>query len=244
MKLTFKQYIISEVELSANFPIHKELEQSIWDKNVLRTDVKAAMKKIAKEFEKFLESPDVKVVDVIFTGSLANFNYTKYSDVDIHLILDAKSSDNDQCVIDLREFLMAKKNLWNQTHNIVIHKFPVEVYAQLADESNVASGVYSLTKDEWITKPTHISKKYNKYAVEVKAKHLAHAIDKVIEDKVDDSDVLKKIMEKIKTMRKSGLEKGGEMSEENLAFKVLRNNGYLEKLTKYRTKVRDKTLSL
>ena len=31
-------------------------------------------------------------------------------------------------------------------------------------------------------------------------------------------------------MRQNGLEKGGELSIENLAFKYLRNNGYIEKL--------------
>ncbi len=45
-----------------------------------------------------------------------------------------------------------------------------------------------------------------------------------------DVDKVNTLKEKIKKMRKAGLDKKGEYSVENLAFKVLRNNGYLEKL--------------
>ena len=45
-------------------------------------------------------------------------------------------------------------------------------------------------------------------------------------------------------MRSSGIRKGGEFSIENLVFKELRNNGYLEKLSTYIVKTKDKSLSL
>ena len=38
------------------------------------------------------------------------------------------------------------------------------------------------------------------------------------------------LKEKIHKMRKEGLQKGGEFSVGNLAFKKLRNDGYIEKL--------------
>ena len=40
----------------------------------------------------------------------------------------------------------------------------------------------------------------------------------------------KDLKDQIMNMRQNGLEKGGELSIENLAFKYLRNNGYIEKL--------------
>lgn len=245
MKPTFKQYLISEAKkISTHFPEHKNLNQKVWSGNELRPEVKEALVKIAKEFEEFLDSPDIKITDIIFTGSLANYNYTRYSDIDLHLIVDASSSDNEDCKVDLEEFFMTKKNLWNQTHDIEVHGFPVELYAQLADEDVTAEGVYSIMNDEWVHEPKPTSKNYDKYAVEVKAKYFINMIQKAIDDKVDDRNYLKKIMEKIKNMRKSGLEKNGEFSEENLAFKVLRNTGYLEKLSNYRSKLKDEELSL
>jgi hypothetical protein len=45
-------------------------------------------------------------------------------------------------------------------------------------------------------------------------------------------------------MRQSGLEKGGELSLENLAFKYLRNNGYIEKLKETITSSFDKIYSI
>jgi hypothetical protein len=45
-------------------------------------------------------------------------------------------------------------------------------------------------------------------------------------------------------MRKSGLEKGGEFSIENLTFKYLRNNGHIGNLMKLRRDAIDKKLSL
>lgn len=45
-------------------------------------------------------------------------------------------------------------------------------------------------------------------------------------------------------MRKSGLEKGGEFSIENLAFKYLRNHGYIGKVMKIKRNATDKKLSL
>jgi hypothetical protein len=49
-----------------------------------------------------------------------------------------------------------------------------------------------------------------------------------------------KLKDKIQKMRKEGLAKGGEMSIGNLAFKKLRNEGYIEKLIDIISKSYDK----
>jgi hypothetical protein len=55
---------------------------------------------------------------------------------------------------------------------------------------------------------------------------------------------MKRIMDKISTMRKSGLAAGGEFGVENLAFKILRNIGYIEKIHTAYIEQQDKELSL
>ena len=45
-------------------------------------------------------------------------------------------------------------------------------------------------------------------------------------------------------MRGAAVQKGGEFSLENLAFKELRNQGYLDKFSDHITKLQDKQLSL
>ena len=58
------------------------------------------------------------------------------------------------------------------------------------------------------------------------------------------SDELKHIKDKIAKMRKNGLEATGEFGVENLAFKVLRNLGYIEKLITAYHQTQDRELSL
>ena len=242
--LSFKQFLLGEGKVHTKFPVHDELNPKIWDGDKLKPEVKKSLMKIAKEFEEFLDSEDVDVMDVTFTGSLANYNYTKYSDIDLHLIVDASSKDNEDCKIDLRNFFNTKKTLWNETHDIDVLGFPVELYAQLADEEVQAKGIYSITNDEWVKVPAKSKEKYDRYAVGVKAKYFTGIIDKIIADKADDPEYLEKIKTKIWDMRKSGLEKGGEWSEENLAFKSLRNSGYIKRLLDYIHSVKTTNLSL
>jgi len=45
-------------------------------------------------------------------------------------------------------------------------------------------------------------------------------------------------------MRTAGLKRAGEFSTENLVFKELRNQGYLDKMVNYMTSRQDKELSL
>ena len=52
-----------------------------------------------------------------------------------------------------------------------------------------------------------------------------------------------KIKGKVKIMRQSGLSKEGIYSAENLAFKILRNNGLLEILSALKTLSYDKLMS-
>ena len=53
-----------------------------------------------------------------------------------------------------------------------------------------------------------------------------------------------KLKDKIKKFRQSGLDSGGEYSYENLTFKLLRRNGYIEKLMNIKSELRNKKLSL
>ena len=51
---------------------------------------------------------------------------------------------------------------------------------------------------------------------------------------------LKKVWKKIKDGRQAGLEREGEYSIENLVFKLLRRNGYIQRIMDVRKKAYDK----
>jgi predicted nucleotidyltransferase len=252
MQLTFIQFLIEQkdyVKMSKiQFQYHRRLNENIWEKNnILQAKVRRALLRIAKEFFDTLEVKDFNIEDIVFTGSLANYNYTSKSDIDLHIEVDRDSGYCKECGIDMADLMKAKKAIWADEHSITVRGFPVEMYVQLQDEKLTAGGVYSIKQNKWIHKPSHnpnIEKEVDKYAVEVKAKEYKVKIDDLIKNKIDDKDDIHKLKEKIYDMRRAGLQKAGEFSVENLAFKALRNTGYIKKLKDYLIKVKDVDLSL
>lgn len=256
MKTGFKVFLLLELEadnVDTKIDYHDTLNSKLWDTPVrpsdarIRPDVKQSLMNIANEFIEFLEIPKEDVKDIIITGSNASFNYAEgLSDIDLHLIVDF--SKNNSCVDCKSEFVnscfQAKKTVWNSTHDITVKDQPVELYVQDANEPHVASGVWSLMNDKWLITPKFIHPTYDTTAVKIKAAELMTQIDDLISSQSDDVKGFEKLKEKIRTMRQTGLHSGGEFSVENLAFKTLRNNGYLEKLSSYLVKIKDKSLSL
>ena len=238
MKITFKQYL---TEADTKFEYHKELNPKLWSDDNLRSDVKLALNKIASKFKEFLDSSKIKVLDIIITGSNCNFNYGPNSDIDLHLVVDT-SALKDRDLVDA--FLDAKKALWNSGHDITVRGYDVELYAQEKDDKLVATGVYSLSKDKWEIKPTYSKPTINLFSVKAKAEDYMKQIDDIIDNKVDDMHYINQLKDKIRKMRQAGLSSVGEYSEENITFKVLRNDGYFDKLNSYLKNIEDKDLSL
>ena len=225
--------------VKATVAYHKTLNPVAWDNSQLRDEVRYKLLQIAKIFVDYLEIPDFKVVDVVLTGSMANYNWTKFSDFDIHVV--ARYSDL-QCEDLAGAFYKAKKQIWNNDHDITIRGHEAELYVEDVKAAPVSGGVYSILKDKWIKKPNYNPPKIDDRNVNAKVEYLNHQIDDAIAS--NDSNELKRIKDKISKMRKNGLEQGGEFSVENLAFKVLRNIGSIEKLVTAYHHQQDQELSL
>ena len=214
------------------------LNPAIWDKNNnnLKPEVKAKLNQIAKAFIETLEVPANAVQDIVITGSMASYNYTPHSDIDLHLIIDFEKVHTDCPIVG--DYLLSKKSEFNQKHDIFIYGIPVEVYAEGVGQGTVHNGLYSL-KTGWIDLPKKIKPTNNDVAVEAKYKEYKEAADSI-----KDGDLAEKLLDKIKKMRKAGLAEGGEFSVENLVFKKLRDTGVIEKLMKVKKEGIDKKLSL
>jgi predicted nucleotidyltransferase len=231
-----------------SFKIKDTLEPQIWQNEKLNATVKSKLMKIADDFYKGLKLPsEVKMKDVIFTGSLANFNWSKFSDVDLHIVLDfSQLEGGDQFKED---FFWAQKALWNQEHNITIFDYPVEIYAQDIKAKLVATAVYSVKFDKWILKPEHENFKINKKVIKNRAEMFIERLKDIRDDykAKDYQNVVDKVAalkDKIKKYRTAGLDNGGEFSIENLVFKVLRRTPFMDILDSYKAKAYDTLMSV
>ena len=213
-------------------------------KFMMRDDIKTALLKIGDDF---IESLGVEffIHDIVLTGSLANYNWSNFSDVDLHIVIDYKESKYNSEI--LKEFFDAKKNIWNEKHNIVIKGYDVELYVQDVNEEHVSSGVYSILHNKWIIEPEQKKPNIDDRMILQKGEEYMKKIDNIIGKGVKGVDVLndiENIRTKIKSFRQSGLDSGGEYSYENLTFKLLRRNGYIGKLLKLKITLTDKKLSV
>lgn len=233
-----------QVDVSS-IKFNDELSPLIWDDdNQLKNDVREILLLNAKRFIEFCGLDDIEFNDIIMTGSMANYNYNDNSDIDIHIILDFNQiSVNKEFVGD---YFKLKKQLWAEKLPIQVKGHDVELYYQDSSESHHSTGIYSLMNDEWIVKPTKKIININTPDIQLKSSDLMNSIDE-LNDYKNDENFLKKyeqLKNKIKKYRQSGLDKSGEYSTENLVFKILRNNGYLNKLIEMKNKYLTNELSL
>lgn len=236
--LNFKQY------LETTLQYHDELNPVLWKDDDLKKIVKDHLLEIAEAWRKFANIPTPSIKDIVLTGGNANYNYTKYSDIDIHLIVDKKKiADCEKKVLD--DYLKDKKTLWAVNHNIKIYGFSVELYAQDIDEPTSSNqGVYSLMSGKWIKKPSKEKVDLKDKFLLKKIKNLKELIDYLISNKCDDISELDELKTKLRDMRAAGIKKSGEFSIENLAYKELRNIGYIDKLSNYIKTIEDKKFGL
>lgn len=231
---------LDKYRLSDAVKFHDRLNPRLWDESEhLRSDVKEKLLEIAADFQEFLGVPDLDVKDITVSGSNAAYNYTPSSDIDLHLVVDLPEADRSEV---FRELFDAKKYQYNDMHNIKIGGFDVELYVQDPNQEHHSQGIYSLLKNNWISVPKRRKPEIDDVSVRSKAEDLAARIDDAV--KSNDYQRIADLHKKIKTMRQSGLEQQGEYGSDNLAFKVLRNQGYIKKLIDARNAARDAELSL
>jgi hypothetical protein len=232
-----------------SFSIKETLNPKVWEncedpkKAILIPKIRKALLRISEEFIDDL-GDDIFVDDIYLMGSLANFNWSEYSDFDLHVIIDFERYGKQEELY--KELFDLKKKLFNDKHNIKILGYDVELYAQgLSDESH-SDGVYSVMNNEWIHRPTKTHKNIDMSVLKTKIKCWTDKIDDAIDNAKTEGNVenLKKIKDKLKDYRQSGLNKDGEFSYENLVFKYLRRSGHIGKLFDEKTKIKDKELSV
>lgn len=195
----------------------------------------------------FIESANVEPIDVhdiTAVGSICNYNWSTYSDIDLHIIIDKSKLGDNKELVD--EFLKTKKETFSNVHDLKIHGFDVELYFQDINEPLESKGVYSVLYNKWVSEPSKDKNEFDRFAILKKVKYFYNIFNKAkgmadVDAKIKAIDVLK---DKIKKYRKAGLEKNGEMGVENMVFKYLRRIGFIEEVNDTKFELLDKKLSL
>ena len=229
---------------------HNSLNNKLFTKDeTLKDRVRCKMLEIVDTFLADLENQEIKIKvdDVLFIGSNASYNYTDNSDIDLHIVANTGAVEYPA---ELGNALYsAYRSIFNNSLDISIYDIPLELFVETENSKRVSNGIYSVKKNKWIKKPVHEDiPEYDKKALaklvsewEEKCKKL---IDDIEADKLDSEEKVVKMLEEIyEKLRKKGVAKS-EYAIENLAFKELRNDGYLDKLKEYKNILVSKRLSL
>tara|TARA_R100000030_G_scaffold56567_1_gene42546 strand:+ start:170 stop:1063 length:894 start_codon:yes stop_codon:yes gene_type:complete len=244
--VTFDKQLEEEVG-PESFETRDTLEPRIWEDNKLKPEIKDNLIKIAKDFIDGLPVP-VKIKDITLTGSLANYNWSNYSDVDLHIIVDFLDVDENRALV--KAFFDNARMRWNDKHDIKVKGYDVEIYVEDSRESHKSSGVYSILRDDWNKEPKRFQSSIDFSAARRKADDIefqVNIVDNLVISQKYRSALrnIERLKGKIRNMRRAGLESPQqEFSVENITFKILRRNGILDLLDQLKTQAYDSMLDI
>jgi len=244
--VTFDKQLEEEVGPDS-FETRDTLEPRIWEDNKLKPEIRENLLKIAKDFIEGLPVP-VKIKDITLTGSLANYNWSNYSDVDLHIIVDFLGIDENRVLV--KAFFDNARMRWNDKHDIKVKGYDVEIYVEDSRESHKSSGVYSVLNDDWNKEPKRFQSSIDFNAARRKADDVefqVNIVDNLMISQKYRSALrnIERLKGKIRNMRRAGLESPQqEFSVENITFKILRRNGILDLLDRLKTQAYDSMLDI
>ena len=217
---------------------HTRLNPKLWLDGNMLPEVRNDLMRIMVDFQEFLGVDDLDVMDITVSGSNAAYTYTPHSDIDLHLVVKVPASQETLYT----ELFDAKKNLYNSMRNIKIRGYDVELYVQNANNPVKSMGIYSVLRDSWIDYPKRVKAQIDDLSVLSKVQSYTNKINNALES--DDIELAKMVYTEYRDMRKVGLEREGEFSTENLAFKIIRTNGLATELFQHIISLKDADLTL
>jgi hypothetical protein len=218
---------------------HDSLNPALFQDDRLRPEVREQMMAIARDFIEHLGIKNVEVKDITLSGSNAAFTYTPHSDIDIHILVDMDRYANDEVY---RELFNSKKVIYNDTHDIKIRGYDVELYVQDTAEPVRSLGEYSIEQGRWLKFPGKTRANLDERATREKFKRLIQLSQLALSS--DDIDMVDRLLNTVKRYRQAGLDEHGEFGPENLAYKALRSRGIIQQLYDHKDKLHADTFTL
>lgn len=207
-----------------DFQLHETLNPKLWKDNKLIPEVRKKLLEISENFEQYVEIP-MHIVDVVLVGSNASYNYTQYSDIDVHLIVNTDLTEDVPEDIQTLVFNL-KKTSFNKEFDIKIKGIPVELYVEDLHSSVQSNGIYSIRRNKWVKEPQPITIEKRDLTQELDA--WTERINAAITSK--DYEQITNVLDALYLMRKNSISIEGEYGRGNEIFKTLRDKGLLSKL--------------
>lgn len=216
--------------LNEAIEVHNTLNPKLWDaNNNLKQDIRD---RICEIILKYIEDSEIlkpeDIIDVELLGSNASFNYTKDSDLDIHLVVNMQDISCDTALLQLA--CNSEKALFNKAYDIKIKGIDVELYVEDVGAGTVSNGIYSITKDSWIKFPVKIDIpdiSHDQEFITVLSEWKSKAAELLNSESEQDIQLF---INELYNMRRLSIMMDGEYSLGNLVFKEIRNIGLLQQL--------------
>ena len=159
-------------------------------------------------------------------GSNASYNYTKNSDIDIHLVVDMEKLSKDKKFAQFAND--GEKSLFNKRYDIRLKGVEVEVYVEDIKAATISNGVYDLYARKWVKEPVKIESEIDEKSYMEKYKKVEKKVKELI--KTGTKKEIEKFMNDLYKKRRDSLIRYGEIGDYNQIFKDLRAEGYVDKL--------------
>jgi predicted nucleotidyltransferase len=113
----------------SSFKVQEKLNPDIWymdnESYKMIPEIRISLLDIVEDYNNFV-NVDMEIEDVILTGSLSNFNWSEFSDVDLHILMDFEDKEDSL----LKKYLDSRRIIWNSLRNITIKDFEVEIFCK------------------------------------------------------------------------------------------------------------------
>ena len=225
-------------ELEEVFETHDELNQQLFDNDILRKNIRQRLLEIVDLFISKVKEDNIpiNVIDYWLLGSNAAYNYGSKSDIDIHIIVNLEDLGVDPYILQvLYDYI---KSDFNKKYDIMVKGHEVELYLEDVRSGAVTNGIYSLKQNRWIKFPTRTE--YMRFDV-TETDEYKDWYQRYLE--LEDSEI-EQFINDLYLMRKESLATEGEWGAGNLVFKEFRNLGYLDSLKDRKYKYRSKELTM
>ena len=226
----------------SNFVIYNDtLCPDLWDEySHLEPRTRLNLLRMAYDFYQKTKLP-APIIDIYLMGSIANFNWTPDSDADVHVIIDY-----NQLQMPLETAIKTVKiagAMWNEEHQVFLKGHKVEMNIQNVREVKPhVTGIYTVIKDNWVRKPSKQNVQVDKSAIQTMYKGMKTYIDSALNS--NSREIMKSAKEYLDAFRQYGLDTHGELSYENIVFKILRSKGLIKKLKDSITLTYDREMSV